>query len=195
MPPGFQYVCVCVCVRVRACVCVRVRAYVCAQSCPTLCNFMDCSLPGSSIHGILQTRIPEWVAMPSSRGSSWPFLIEPANLVSPALTGRFFTTEPPGKQDSNMCIQVVPRFPGIQGLEKKQNKPNLRLSLLFYLINDCLAFHNSFLKRECDLLVTFYLYGILGEDKKILSLNMWGCCLLTERRSRKDEFWNPWDWV
>ena len=33
---------------------------------------MDCSLPGSSVHGILQTRIPEWVAMPSSRGSSQP---------------------------------------------------------------------------------------------------------------------------
>ena len=38
------------------------------QSCPTLCNPMDCSLPGSSVHGILQARIQEWVAMPSSRG-------------------------------------------------------------------------------------------------------------------------------
>ena len=42
-----------------------------AQSCPTLCDPMDCSLPGSSVHGILQARILEWVAMPSSRGSSW----------------------------------------------------------------------------------------------------------------------------
>ena len=40
------------------------------QSCPTLCNPMDCSPPGSSIHGILQARILEWVSMPSSRGSS-----------------------------------------------------------------------------------------------------------------------------
>ena len=40
------------------------------QLCPTLCNPMDCSLPGSSVHGILQARILEWVAMPSSRGSS-----------------------------------------------------------------------------------------------------------------------------
>ena len=39
------------------------------QSRPTLCNPMDCSLPGSSVHGILQARILEWVAMPSSRGS------------------------------------------------------------------------------------------------------------------------------
>ena len=42
-----------------------------AQSCQTLCDPMDCSLPGSSVHSILQARILEWVAMPSSRGSSW----------------------------------------------------------------------------------------------------------------------------
>ena len=41
------------------------------QSCPTLCNPMDCSLPGSSVHRILQARIMEWVAIPFSRGSSW----------------------------------------------------------------------------------------------------------------------------
>ena len=40
-----------------------------AQSCPTLCNPMGCSLPGSSVHGILQVRILEWVAVPFSRGS------------------------------------------------------------------------------------------------------------------------------
>ena len=41
-----------------------------AQSCPILCIPMDCSPPGSSVHKILQARIVEWVAMPSSRGSS-----------------------------------------------------------------------------------------------------------------------------
>ena len=41
------------------------------QSYPTLCNPMDCSLPGS-IHGIFQARILEWVAISYSRGSSWP---------------------------------------------------------------------------------------------------------------------------
>ena len=40
------------------------------QSCLTLCDPMDCSSPGSSVHGILQTRILEWVPIPSSRGSS-----------------------------------------------------------------------------------------------------------------------------
>ena len=50
------FVCVCVCV----CVCV-------AQFCLTFCDPMDCRLPDSSVHGILQTRILEWVAIPSSR--------------------------------------------------------------------------------------------------------------------------------
>ena len=42
------------------------------RSCPTLCNPMDCSLPGSSVHGILPARILEWVAISSSKGSSLP---------------------------------------------------------------------------------------------------------------------------
>ena len=49
------------------CVCVLV-----AQSFPTLCDSMHCSLPGSSAHGILQARILEWVAIPFARGSSQP---------------------------------------------------------------------------------------------------------------------------
>ena len=43
-----------------------------AQLCPTLCHPMDCSPPGSSVHGILQARTLEWVAIPLSRGSSQP---------------------------------------------------------------------------------------------------------------------------
>ena len=50
------------------------------QSCPTLGNPVDCSLPGSSVHGILQARILEWAAMPSSRESSQPG-IEPRSLA------------------------------------------------------------------------------------------------------------------
>ena len=52
---------------------------------PTLCDPMDCSLPGSSVYAILQARILEWVAMPSFRGLN-------PHLMSPALAGRFFTT-------------------------------------------------------------------------------------------------------
>ena len=43
-----------------------------AQSCPTLCDPMDCSIPGSSVHGIFQARVLEWVAISFSRGSSQP---------------------------------------------------------------------------------------------------------------------------
>ena len=51
------------------------------QLCPTPCDPMDCSPPDSSVHGILQTRILEWAAMPSSRGSSDPG-IKPHSHVS-----------------------------------------------------------------------------------------------------------------
>ena len=59
------YVCLCVC----ACARTHVKLL---QLCPTLCNTMDCSPPGSSVHDILQARILEWVAIPFSRGSSPP---------------------------------------------------------------------------------------------------------------------------
>ena len=49
--------------RGEMCVCV-----LDAQSCPTLCDPMDCSLPGSSVHEILQARVLEWVAIPFSKG-------------------------------------------------------------------------------------------------------------------------------
>ena len=52
---------------------IPVSVYVKAiQSCPALCDPMDCSPPGSSVHGILQARILEWVAIPFSRISSQP---------------------------------------------------------------------------------------------------------------------------
>ena len=62
------------------------------QSCLTLCDPMDCSPPGSSVHGILQARILEWVVVPSSRGLFTSQRSNPCLLMSPALAGRFFTT-------------------------------------------------------------------------------------------------------
>ena len=64
------------------CVCVIVT-----QSYPTLCSPINCSPPGSSVHGILQARILEWVAMPFSRGSSQP---KDRTWVS-LIESRFFT--------------------------------------------------------------------------------------------------------
>ena len=66
----------------------------------TLGDPMDCSPPGSSVHGILRARIAEWVAMPSSRGLPDP-RIEPPSLGSPALAGGFFTTSATWKTQSD----------------------------------------------------------------------------------------------
>ena len=76
--------------------CFGVRAQS-LQSCSTLCHPIDCSPPGSSVHRISQARIAEWfVAMPSSRGSSWPRDQTHVSWVS-CIVNRFFTTEPLGK--------------------------------------------------------------------------------------------------
>ena len=66
---------------------VRNASCMHAQSCLTLCDPMDCSPPGSSIHGIFQARILEWVAIPFSRRSSHLGIVL-ESLVSPALAGR-----------------------------------------------------------------------------------------------------------
>ena len=73
-------------------VCVY-RSDCVTQSCLTLCDPMDCSPPGSSVHGILPARILQWVAIPFSRRSSWP-RIEPE---SPILQADSLLSEPPGK--------------------------------------------------------------------------------------------------
>ena len=67
-----------------------------AQSCPTLCNLMDCSQSGSSVHGLLQTRILEWVAIPFSRESFR--LRDPTQVF--CLAGRF--------SDGNLSHQGSP---------------------------------------------------------------------------------------
>ena len=64
-----------------------------AQSCPTLCDPMDCSPPGSSVLGILQARTLEWVAILFYRGSSWPRGWTRVFCIA----GKFLLSEPSGK--------------------------------------------------------------------------------------------------
>ena len=72
----------------------------------TLCDPMDCSLPGSSVHGVLQVGILEWVAMPSPR--DFPNLgIEPASPVSPTFQADSLPTEPPGKPSPILSSQQI----------------------------------------------------------------------------------------
>ena len=63
--------------------------WVCSvtHSCPTLCDPMDWSPPGSSVHGIFQARILQWVAIPFSRGYSWPR----NRILISCIAGWFFT--------------------------------------------------------------------------------------------------------
>ena len=70
---------------------------VTTQSCLNLCNSTGCSAPGSSVHGILQARILEWIAISFSRGSSQSRHQNFTSLRSPSLAGRFFTSVSSGK--------------------------------------------------------------------------------------------------
>ena len=91
----YIYVCIYVCM----CVCVLV-----AQSCLTLCDSMNCSLPGFLVRGILQARIREWVAILFSRGSSWS---RDQTWVS-YTAGRFFTIWATGEAlCMYVCIYII----------------------------------------------------------------------------------------
>ena len=78
------------------------------QQCPTLCDSVDCSPPSSSVHGILQARILEWVAMTSSRGSSWPRDQTCASYISCLGRQVLYTTweelAPPGKPHDDLHV-------------------------------------------------------------------------------------------
>ena len=136
------------------------------QSCPTLCDPLNCSLPGSSVLGILQARVLEWVAIFFSRGSSRPWISYTA--------GRFFTTESPGKP-WNPILETWDsvRQPGLmnnyglrnphwycQNFAVLQPKP-LPTSLLSYLLSFSLTqgtdLHHSltslFAPSDCHLII------------------------------------------
>ena len=74
-----------------------------SQTCPTLCDPMECSLLGSSVHGILQARILKWVGTPFSRGLPYPGI----KLGSPALQADSLPSEPPGKPRSQSSLLLI----------------------------------------------------------------------------------------
>ena len=76
-----------------------------AQSCPTLCNPMDCRLPGSSVHGIFQARVLEWSAIAFSE-------VMPQDTVYEGGSGGLEGLDRKGKQARNMGIRVC--FPGLK---------------------------------------------------------------------------------
>ena len=92
--------------RTRACACTHARTHTHTHTHGiqvTYCNPMDCSLPGSSVCGIFMARILEWVAISSSRGSSWPRNQTHVPCIS-CIAGGFFTAEPRGKLPDNVYV-------------------------------------------------------------------------------------------
>ena len=77
--------------------------HVHGQLCLLLFDLMDYSPPGSAVHGILQARILEWVAFSSCM---WDLPRSGVEPVSPALAGRFFTIEPPGKPWEQVLMRM-----------------------------------------------------------------------------------------
>ena len=111
------------CVSEKHCACMRTKSL---QLCSTPWDPIDCSLPGSSVHGILQERITlEWVVMPSSSGSFDP-RIKPASPVAPALQADslLLSHERSRKEASDRFKRVARRWLGFL-------KPGLRNSKSF----------------------------------------------------------------
>ena len=71
------------------------------QSCSTLCDPLDCSLPGSSVHGIFQAGILEWITMPSSRGSFCPRDGTCISSIYLNWQADFLPLAPPGKHSAD----------------------------------------------------------------------------------------------
>ena len=127
-----------------------------AQLCLTLCNPVDCSPPGSPVHGILQGRIPEWVAIPFPRGSSqsrdWTFGF--------CIVGRFFTIWVTGKAQNGTLFShkkewKIATCSNMDGPRDHHTKWNVTEKQILYDITYMWNFKNntneSIYKAETDL--------------------------------------------
>ena len=112
-----------------------------AQSCPALCDCMDSSLPGSSVHRIFQAGILEPVPISSSRGSSNPG-VEPKSPESPVLAGRFFTTVQPGKP----VKQIYPNFK--KESKKKKKRGIISLSSFITVFCNTTGCHQQIFRKS-----------------------------------------------
>ena len=104
---------------------VNVKVLV-AQSCPTLCDPVGYSLPGSSVHGVLQARILEWVAIPLSKGSSRP---RDRTQVS-CIVGRFRALGNSRAAGNN------PPLTSVEGFAKHSQEERIFLFQSFLFINN-----------------------------------------------------------
>ena len=105
-----------------------------AQLCPTLCDPMDCSLPGSSLHGILQARVLEWVAVSFSKGSSRPR----DQTWASRIVGRCFNLWATKEAHYFLCMQVY-SYLKLQHLMYKNEIPLLKVQVLEKLGGDSIS--------------------------------------------------------
>ena len=104
-----------------------------AQSCLTLCNPMDCSPPGFSVHGILQARILEWVAMPFSEGSS-----QPRNRTQVScIAGRFFTIWATKEAQDRLHLSAVNRTLNWKSLKQEKCIISQNIWSIHCIISPC----------------------------------------------------------
>ena len=113
---------------------------------------MDCSQPASSVHGILQARILEWVGVPSSRGSSSPWS-EPMSLTSPARAGRFFTSSTTWKAPWFLLFDST-SHPTTTPLHLNRKTPSVALLVSVFTVlpftdTSCLASSSLLLSQLC----------------------------------------------
>ena len=106
--------------------------------CPTLCDHLDYSLPGSSVHGVLQARILEARVLPYPPPGDLPNPgIKPASLVSPTLAGGFFTTSAPWL--STNCLSSC----NMVQQEKKEHN--------YEFVNKCTVRHNHLFAQSTNI--------------------------------------------
>ena len=149
---------------------IHAAAMLClvAQLCLTLCDPTDCSPPGSSVHGVLQARILEWVAMSSSGDLSNPG-IKPR---SPTLQADSLPTEPPGKPNNTGVGSLSLLHWIFPTLELNQGLLHCRQIL----------YHLSYQGSPCE-----YLYEIPIQGKQIYSGTKQTCGCPERRRRREGE--------
>ena len=135
------------------------------QSCLILCDPVDCSPPGSSVHGILQERILEWVVIPFSRGSSW---LKDQTWVS-CTASRFFTIWTTRKAEIRAKVEksqnggLFYKFPSLCILSCSHR--GLGFSLLCFWEPQIL---NPFFMSSQSLLKNFYLVSCFWKFRRLL---------------------------
>ena len=131
--------------------------FLVTQSCLTLCGPMDCNPPGTSVHGILQERILEWVAVPSSRGSSKP---RDGTQVS-HIAGRFFTVWATREAPLIKAVFLKWRFPETRAYYENVHTKSDHVAKLFLEIWKLRIYLNVFMSFSPSLLPFFPLFPSL----------------------------------